>query len=189
MDREKFKETLLYVAARLARLPSYGSIKLNKVLFFSDVLHYATYGKSITGATYVRHKFGPAPRGLRQIQQEMIDADEADLAVTVSPDEHRSNRLLFATREADITKFTGSEIEVIGRVINMVKDHTAEEASDLSHALEGWQIAAQGEVIPYEAIFLYRTPLTREDEARADSLVEELRGELERAGVHLEPVA
>jgi hypothetical protein len=178
-----------HLAARLAPLPSYGGVKLNKGLFFSDVMHYAIYGKPITEATYVHHRFGPAPRGIRQSQEEMIDAQDANLSVTVSPEQHRSSRLLFANREADIKRFSGSEIEVIGRVINMIGDHTAEQASDLSHALEGWQIAPQGSVIPYEAIFLHTTPLTKEDAARADALVEELRGELEGAGVDFQSVA
>jgi hypothetical protein len=181
MDRAKFKELLLYVASRLLGDPSFGSVKLNKVLFFSDVVHYASYGNSITGATYVRHRRGPAPKGLTEIQQELVRDGDADLAVLQNG--RRVQKILFPKRLADIGGFTGQEIETVGLVLKAFKDHTAEEMSELSHQMDGWQIAPMLAEIPYEAIFLYHGPVTDDDVEAGRQLAKTLNKELASAGI------
>jgi hypothetical protein len=181
MDEGKFTELLLYVASRLAGDPSYGSIKLNKALFFSDFFHYADYGSSITGAEYVKHPLGPAPRGILAIQHRLIENHEAALATVLRGG--RQQKMLFALREADLSEFTGTEIAQVESVLSAMSGTTAHEVSEISHAMLGWQVAGERETIPYHSIFLYSGPVTDEDVKTAQSVVEQLRPELERAGV------
>jgi hypothetical protein len=180
-NKEKFRELLLHVASRMLGDPSYGSVKLNKVLFFSDYLHYAIFGTPITGAEYVRYPLGPAPRGITTIQQELIDAGDADLAVLQRGT--RAQKILFPKREADLSQFSGQEIATVHKVLDVLAERTAVQVSDLSHALSAWQVAREREVIPYSAIFLYDGPVTEEDILSANTVAEDLRAELENAGI------
>ena len=50
----KFKELVLYIASRCERDPTFGAVKLNKELFFSDFWAYAEFGEPITGAEYIK---------------------------------------------------------------------------------------------------------------------------------------
>lgn len=183
-NKSKFTELLLYLATRLAGDPAYGSIKLNKALFFSDFFYYADHGTSITGAEYVKHPLGPAPRGIVGIQQELIEKGDAALATTVR--NGRQQKMLFALREPDLSQFSGKEIARVEGIIDALTDRTGMELSDISHAMLGWQVAGERETIPYCSVFLYDGPVTEEDVKAAQTVAEQLRPELERAGI-LEP--
>lgn len=177
-EKGKFTELLLYVASRMLGDPSYGSVKLNKVLFFSDVIHYAQFGTSITGAEYVRQRLGPAPRGITDVQAELQMKGDADLAVLQRGT--RVQKILFPKRAPTLDVFKGSEIATVEAVIEAFRDHTAEEVSDLSHTLDGWKFAREHEVIPYWTIFLYNGLMTDEDVTRGLTLANELREQVEQ---------
>src|SRR5438132_10773844 len=57
-DRAKFKTVILYTCAK-CDASQLGAVKLHKVLYFSDMLHYAHVGAPITGATYRKRALGP----------------------------------------------------------------------------------------------------------------------------------
>ena len=46
---EKLQELILYVAKVSEGDPTFGLVKLNKILFFSDFRHFLDTGQSITG--------------------------------------------------------------------------------------------------------------------------------------------
>lgn len=171
-NEAKLKELLLYVATRLAGDPSNGTIKMNKVLFFSDVLHYANYGSAITGATYLKQQFGPAPKGIRALQEELISAGEGNMNVVYGA---RMQRMFFASRKADLSLFSSTEIDQVNSVIEQLRDSTAMEVSDLTHRMLGWRCAGEREEIPYYSIFLYDGPLTADDVDRGRELARELQ--------------
>src|SRR5688572_20719329 len=108
MDTAKMKELVVYVAARLAGDPHNGTIKRNKVLAFADFGHYAKHGQSITGAEYVKQPYGPAPRGIRQLEHEMAESgDVANVVIGYGP---KTQKMLFPSREPELDGFTGAEI-------------------------------------------------------------------------------
>lgn len=179
-DEQKFTELLLYVVTRLSTEPSNGSVMRNKVLAFSDLLHYANYGTAITGATYIKHPLGPAPRGILHVEQQLIKRGEA--ASVVVQRGTGIQKLLFARRRANLALFKGTEIATVESVLNELAGHTAMEVSDLSHGLLGWQAARELEDIPYFTIFLYEGPVRDSDVQYARSVANGLRLELEHAG-------
>ncbi|HET6960154.1 MAG TPA: Panacea domain-containing protein, partial [Vicinamibacterales bacterium] len=71
-DRRRLKELILYISQESASDPDYGWTALNKILFFSDFLAYAKFGKPITGTEYMREKHGPVPRPLRAGKQSPV---------------------------------------------------------------------------------------------------------------------
>jgi hypothetical protein len=186
-DETKFAELILYVASRMAGDPSYGSVKFNKVLFFSDFLHYAVYGTPISGVEYVRHPLGPAPRGIKTLQERLISSGDADLAILRKGG--RAQKILFPKRDIDIDMFRSSEIAVVNEVIDALKDNTMDEVSNLSHRYLAWKSAHERATIPYDAIFLYDGPYTDSDILHAESVAKTLRTELKSAGIPVDTAA
>lgn len=150
-DVRKFKELMVYVADKSVDDPDFGATKLNKVLFFSDFLAYGHFGVPITGADYQKLQFGPAPRQLLPIQQEL----ERDSAAVVVPMARftQTQRRLTALRPADLSVFSAQEIALVDEVLHSLHGHDAVDVSEMSHRWAGWQAAEIGETIPYETFW------------------------------------
>ncbi len=150
----KMKELILYIAERSADDGSFGAIKLNKILFYSDFLAYAHFGEAITGHPYFRLPLGPAPRRLVPIQREMEQAEDIVLT-NVQRYTHRQKRTV-PLRSANVSSFKPEELDLVQEVIDALRSRNAAEASDLSHTFLGWELVADQEDIPYSTIFLSR---------------------------------
>ena len=61
-DSRKFRDLALYLAHRSKDDPNFGMVKLQLMMYYCDFIAYHRTGKSITGATYVKRPFGPAPK-------------------------------------------------------------------------------------------------------------------------------
>src|SRR5438105_15829038 len=72
-NRDKLKALVHYIIAKCDNPKILGSIKLNKVLWVSDLWAYVTWGHPITGEHYVKQQFGPVASTLgilRELQAE-----------------------------------------------------------------------------------------------------------------------
>lgn len=165
----KLAELILYVSMRCQADRHFGATKLNKILFFSDFLHFQKTGRSITGQEYQRLPNGPAPRRVMPVRNAMVEAGE--LVVRERPTYGRQQVRTIPIREADLSAFAGGEIAVVDHVIQVLWDHSAADASSLSHTLTGWRLARDGETIPYETVFLSERKLTRDEADYALELV------------------
>lgn len=170
-DRNKLKELMLYVARQSEDDPLFGSIKLNKVLFYSDFLAYGTWGQSITGSAYQRQEHGPCPRGIKHAQQELVDAGDAEVNQVRRLD--FLQKRLIARREAKLDSFSGPEIGLINRVIADLRDLSATEVSLRSHNEGLWRFFDQKEGIPLSAVFLSAAPLPLQGIAKAHELAKQ----------------
>lgn len=166
-NETKFAELMLYVAKKMECSPSYGATILNKVLFYSDFRHYEKYGASITGAEYRRRAFGPAPHKLLPVRDGLVSVGRAKLvSKSVGPNGHEQVRLE-AVDEPDLSRFSGTEIAVVDEVIEWLWDQTAVSASNRSHEFLGWKLVEPDEAIPYQMVFLRKTPVTDSDRETA----------------------
>lgn len=173
-DERKLEEMLLYIARRTEGDPSCGKTKLNKIFFYADFEAYRSLGRSISGCTYRKQTFGPVPAELRSA----VSAMEARRDCAWARREYFGHELekLVALREPDIKAFTSEEIALIHRVIQGLEKLNSTEVSDLSHQFVGWQIAEQGEEIPYETVFVAPArPLTDEESSWLVEAFEDFR--------------
>jgi len=171
-DEARFKELILYVCQKCANDPKFGATKLNKILYFSDFLAYAQLGKPITGFEYYKLPKGPAPRRMVEVRDEMIQSRE----LAIQPVKLASGRIQkrpVNLRPPRLDIFTSEEIALVDRVIEGLRDATAEEVSDLSHHMVGWKAVDMNETIPYETIFVSDQPLTEADFNRAQELAKQ----------------
>lgn len=168
---EKFKELLLYFARECKDDPHFGATKLNKQLFFADFLAYERLGQSITGAEYLALPYGPGPKRLVPLRAEMVEND--DLYI-----EQRSfQERIIALRNPNMKLFSKEEIEIVDEVIEALRDHDAEEVSQLSHKFLGW-LAARAEsdargynvIIPYSAVFVSNARVSKKVMAHGHEL-------------------
>lgn len=180
-DDQKMAELILYISDKSQFDKPYGAIKLNKILFYADFLHYAKHGKSITGQDYMKLNQGPAPRRLLPIRKRLEAAGE--LVVREIPYRTKRQERPIALRTADLTGFNGEEIAIVDAVVTLFWGMSAKRVSDLSHRFVGWKAAEYKETIPYEMALISRYEPTEEDLALAVELgreYAEYTGQVER---------
>ncbi len=149
---QKMKELILYLASRSEQDPRFSSTKLNKLLFYCDFAAYRQLGRSITGHRYRKLQYGPAPKTVLPILQQM----QADHDCAEVEREHfgLKQKRVVPLRPADVSVFAPQELSLADRMIRDLWESTASQVSDLSHDFIGWKAAALNEVIPYETIFV-----------------------------------
>ena len=153
-DRNKLLALVHYVCDRLAA-DELGRFKLHKVLYFSDMLHYAASGRPLTGVEYQKQPFGPCARHLNWALTELqksgaLEAVRRDYFGFPKDD-------FIVKRPPDPKDLTRYEREVIDEVIDFVRSKSARMLSELSHD-EPWRSVQMGERIPYYTAF-YLNPV------------------------------
>jgi hypothetical protein len=71
-NERKLEELILYISQKCANDKTFGSIKLNKILCYSDFTFYVYNGHGITDMDYQKLANGPAPRRLVPVRDKMI---------------------------------------------------------------------------------------------------------------------
>lgn len=157
-DEAKFREFVLYVARESEADQSVGAVKFNKLLFNADFIAYGTFGKPITGVEYKRLPNGPAPRLMMPILERMIGEGIAARSkrLWMGTEQHRT----FALRDPDVDLFDSKELTLTNQIIKAYWGLSGTAMSKISHEFLGWKLAKEGEIIPYESIFLSARDLT-----------------------------
>lgn len=161
-NREKFKALIHYVCWKCEDPTKLGAVKLNKVLWFSELLTYLHFNSPIAGARYVKLQFGPAPVAILPLLEEL--KNEGALAIRDVEYFGRAKREFFALTEPNISLFLAQEISVVDSVAQKIcGEHTAASISDLTHN-EIWEMAQIGEDLPFYTVFSARRGEVGEDD-------------------------
>ena len=149
-DRAKLKAVILYVCANCE--PSkLGAVKLHKVLYFSDMLHYAAIGTPITGATYRKRALGPTCDQLLISIAEL--AREKSLRVSEVDYFGFWKKEYVALTDADTSRLSETELSILNEIVEFVcRNNTAKTISDFSHN-RAWEMAEFGDILPYHSVF------------------------------------
>lgn len=166
------RELVLYIARSEEEDEHFGPVKLAKLLCFIDFDAFFELGTPVTGATYQKLPQGPAPKEFLAIRDELVRDGHAAEEAHRWPNGRTSHRLK-ALRDPDPSAFSSGELRLIDGVINRCWFMSAQRISDVSHEMAGWQIAADGDSIPYATAYLPRysnseppSPMTVTDEMR-----------------------
>lgn len=151
-DEEKLAELLLLAAEELLEDRFAGAIKLNKVLFFAEFAHMRLTGRPITGTPYQKLRLGPAPRRLVPLRDRLIAAGDATLEqeTVLGRVQHR----LRPARPVRRDIFSDTELTAVADAVALLRVRTGTDVSTLSHQEPGWQLVADGDVIPYVTTYL-----------------------------------
>jgi hypothetical protein len=105
--REKFKRLVHYIIWKAGKRDWFGAVKLNKVLWFSDTEAFAHTGEPITGARYIREKYGPVPKAIMPVRSEL----ERDGSIRI----WREGKVERAVADVapDMRQFSSSEMAIV----------------------------------------------------------------------------
>ncbi len=167
-SRESLRELILYIAHKCQSHQKFGAVKLAKILFYSDFISFAKYGKSITGTQYKKLPLGPVPTAAKAVEASMVAENEIVVKHEGLPP--YVQRRIIALREANLDDyFKPHDIALVDQIIEELSDLNASEVSRRSHDL-AWQVAGDYEVIPYEAVFIYDRELDEHEITKAHEL-------------------
>lgn len=142
-DLEKLAEMAVYFARNL-RTPLF-KVKLVKLLFYADFLHYAEQGVSISGFPYARLDMGPVPERFQSVLawMELVGVGRIEEV----PMEPHNGEVLRALDHPDNDVLSPSEIRVLKRVVEEIGDLSGGQLANLSHEEPAW-----GETSPWKQI-------------------------------------
>jgi hypothetical protein len=167
-DDHKLRELIIYIASLSQNDRNFGATKLNKLLFYADFLAYQKFGSAITGQEYQALPQGPAPRRLKPVMERMKRAGD------LKQERRKSGRFdqirPVPIRTADLSKFSGPEVDLISNVVQRFWNLNATEISNESHFFLGWQLGVQGETIPYSVILIGNRKPTEAEKRKGRAL-------------------
>ncbi len=153
-DSQKFRELMLYIPDQSRDDRWFGTVKLNKLLYFCDFMAFSHQQAPMTGATYMKLPEGPAPKELLSERQALIDEG---LAILEGQRVFRyiQQRLVpVKTGHVLGPSFNDRERKVVEMVIEELRPMNVIEVTDLSHREMGWILTGAGKAIAYEAALL-----------------------------------
>lgn len=170
-NHDKLAELILYVSDRHATDENYGSVRLAETLFYADFLYLAQTGRSITGETYVRKGQGPVPTHLSDTCGRLQRERALVMAERLVPGSAQERPM--SARWADLSAFSAEEIAVVDYVVGKLKGVGETAVSELSQRFKAWELAEDGEEIPYQTAFLSERTPDADDNAFARKLARE----------------
>lgn len=159
-DREKLKALVLYACSK-CHPSDLGAVKLHKVLYFTDMIAYATKGSPVTGAVYRKRPHGPTCDALLGVLSEMQGAGQ--LAIESENFYGYYKKVFLPLSAPDTSRFAPDELKLIDDVVEFVcKNNSARTISEFSHN-RAWDMAEFGEELPYtSAFYMFPTQASKE---------------------------
>lgn len=132
MKAQRLSTTAHYVIAR-SQPDKLGAVKLNKVLWYADLIAYRRTGKTITGSnTYVKRQYGPVPDGIVQTIRQLEKDQKIFIRKTETPTGERREFLWL--KKPNIRSFSPEEVDVLHEVMDWIcNDESAKSISDKTH--------------------------------------------------------
>ncbi len=150
-NREKFKSLVHYIAHKSdpAKL---GKTKLNKILWYSDIVAYLQTGEAITGETYKKRQFGPVSHHILGILDE-LESESKIVIRSIELFGGYAKKEFISLIRPSLEGFSAEEISIVDSLLEIIcENHTATSISEASHD-RIWELAEIGETIPYNTVF------------------------------------
>jgi hypothetical protein len=169
-DQPKFYELVLYIAHAFKNDPTFGRIKLAKLIFNIDRRAMRRLNRPITGVTYRKDTWGHNPVQLLLAELDLAP-EEAEIVIGEGEEEprfirHDERRRLVPKREGH-PDLSPDEQRIVDGVLAEFHDTPAKALSDRSHKTLGWQVAEMRAEIPIESVLVEQP--TERDLAQAQA--------------------
>jgi hypothetical protein len=152
-DYERLRELILHLSQRCRDWERFDSAMLDRLLFQADFQHFLRHGFPITGQAYRRGILSPAPRSIRRVLRDMINAGSLEIVEVQHPDGLHARRFPRALREPDLRIFDGREIALVESVIRFYRG-TWDPDTGEDMLILPWEAAKPREEIPYQLALL-----------------------------------
>ena len=140
LDLDKVVEVINYLAEKVAVLHK---VKLMKLLWYADVLHYKRYRRSITGLAYSALPMGAVPEGYEQIV--MLDGVSFD---SIMYGENIGYKFK-PTPGFEVERLSADELATIDTIIGEFGDLTTQQIVDKMHDEKAYKCTESYCIIPY----------------------------------------
>jgi uncharacterized phage-associated protein len=113
--------------------------KMNKLLFYSDSLHYKKFGYSITGGEYTALQMGPVPHNFSSIFEYAAQADDIDINYQEFSNGGIGESFTPTSKRAFNSElFDETELFVMQTIVDAFKNATTSEIVEKSHEEPAW---------------------------------------------------
>lgn len=179
MATEKFKSLVHYIVHECVEHPHrLGAIRLNKTLWYTDVLAYRSKGASITAESYVKRRMGPVPKHILSTIEELKNEG---LIHVIEPVEMYEARKYISLKAPNPGVLSEDEKTLAQTVLSAVLGYTANAISEMTHDII-WEAAEDGEDIPmYATLASEKGAITEEVKAWAAGVVAETQARQDAA--------
>lgn len=130
---EKFANMVLFL---LEKNKNTFKVKMNKLLFYCDFLHFKRYGYSITGYKYQAIQMGPVPFRYDAIYDILTQENIIDFVIEEINNTPVEKPL--AIKGFDEKLFKENELNVMTEVYSRFKDVSTDKLIEISHNEKGW---------------------------------------------------
>ena len=143
-DLELVENIISYISSKVSNLTI---TSLNKYLWFIDILSFNQRGISITGLTYQKQQYGPTIIDQRYKEISLLD----DKYIRNDYEDESGTKTIIASKKNfDLSKLNDSEIEIINKIIKLLKNKNVTDISNMSHEEEGWKKTKKFDEISFE---------------------------------------
>jgi len=153
----KLAELILYISQKSANDPYFGSVKLNKSIFFPDFTAFASWGQTITHAEYQHQPEGPTVYRMLPVLEGLTA--EGSLVMQHVDFYGLQQKRPVNLRSPDLKYFDGREIAVVDGWLETLRPLSAAKVSRLSHETAAWRLTTDREKIDPRSVFIgWREP-------------------------------
>lgn len=137
---------LAYMMVLICRGNFVNLTKLNKLIFFCDIIYFIKNGKTISKEIYLKLPRGPVAKHANNTRYTLIANDilkEKEIKHSFYM-EHKyksNNKMKFDIIKEALDKNNSGASEIISNVITNLKEYKAGELSDITHKYEPWKSA------------------------------------------------
>lgn len=154
---------MLYICDKLKNEGTFGSVVFNKVLYYIDNIAYLDLGQKISDFDYIKQGNGPTPEPSHFLSIRGNLEMRGKLKIEHRPYWGKIKKVPVNQVIPDMKSFSVSEMDVIDRVIDMLRDRNGTDVSDMSHQEISWQVSKNYEKLPLFTFLLSHEIVTEND--------------------------
>ena len=110
--------------------------KLNKLLFYSEFLHYKLYCAGISGSRYRAIEFGPVPSEYDALYNWLYKEDY--IMINENIEKKKVTETFKTNKKYDESIFNEGELDTLKKVYQKFKEFNATQLKDYSHKEKAW---------------------------------------------------
>ena len=141
LDIDKLKNVIGYFANSVTNLYK---VKLMKLLWYADMLHYIRHDKAMMGLVYKHMPYGALPLAY----DEVIYLPTVKIFEEVNHDDI-SYRIL-PNSDIDLSNFTNDELKILDLIISKFNNFKTKELVDYMHEEKAYLLTKPNQLISYE---------------------------------------
>jgi uncharacterized phage-associated protein len=160
--REKLLNAIIFF---LKKTKKCGKLKLLKLIYFLDFIHFKQTGRSVTGLRYFAWPMGPVPPELyHELESPRDDLKQHITIIPGSPGEFLK---MLPRRKFDPKFFSKREIGIMEKLAEIFKEANADNMSEISHLPnEPWDKTKKSKGLSAEIDYMLSLDNTKESLSR-----------------------